>query len=481
MTDSNAPAGAPSTADLAAYVEAAKRLLAHGGYERTGDVTQARDWGFAHIVAYLEAHERPDARPSVHVAGTKGKGSVATIVEAILRAAGAHTLLLTSPDLHSARERIAIDGAPIGPARFAAVATRLLDDPAAARWSYFELLTVMGWLAGAEAGCDWNVVEVGLGGRLDTTNAMVTNPSAGGAAHGKAVAVITPIDLEHTEILGDTIAQIAAEKAGIITGPLPVVAAPMRASALDVIRARCLEAGATLHELATECALRVMSRGLEGQTIDLRTPVRTYRALRTSLLGQHQAENIATAVRAAEEAWAAVAAARGLEGDAAHSDAQLPEAAVTAGVANVRMPGRAEVIRQRPLTLVDGLHTPLAARRFREALDALPVPRRRVWVIGMLGGRAIAPILEPLIGEGDDVVVAPPPSERAADVAAIVRAARDLGALPQRAKSVAEAIDRATEQAGERGAVIVVGSLYTVAAAREHLLAVTSDHLLGIR
>ena len=455
--------GGPSAGDLAAYVDAAKRLLAHGGYERTGNIAATRDWGFAHITAYLEAHasegRRPDARPSIHVAGTKGKGSVATLAEAILHAAGAHTLLMTSPDLHSARERIAIDGAPIDYARFAAVATQLLDDPAAEGWSYFELLTVMGWLAGADASCDWNVVEVGLGGRLDTTNAMAS----------KTAAVITPIDLEHMEILGDTIAKIAAEKAGIITGPVPVVAAPMRESALDVIRARCAEMGATLHEVATECALRVQSRGLEGQTLDLRTPLRTYRALRTPLLGQHQAENIATAVRATEEAWRA------------QTGEDLPEAAVTQGIEHARMPGRAEVIRQRPVTIVDGLHTPLAAKRFREALDALPIPKRRVWVIGILGGRAIAPILEPLIGEGDDVIVAPPPSERAVDVSEIVRAARDLGALPQRATSIAAALDRATEQAGDRGAVIVCGSLYAVAAAREHLLAITSDHALGIR
>jgi len=392
------------------------------------------------------------------VAGTKGKGSVATIAEAIVRASGARTLLMTSPDLHSARERITIDGVPIGHAAFAEAARFVLDDPATAGWSYFELLTVMGWLAGAQAGCDWNIVEVGLGGRLDTTNAM----------QSKTAAVITPIDYEHMAILGDTIVKIAGEKAGIITGPIPVIAAPMRASAIEVFRARCVEVGATLHEVATQCALRVQSRGLDGQTIDLRTPLRTYRALRTSLLGQHQAENIATAVRAVEEAFAA----RGEE---------LPEVAVTQGVEAVRMPGRAEVIRRRPLTIVDGLHTPLAAKRFREALDALPVPKRRVWVVGMLGGRPIEPILEPLIGQGDDVMVAPPPSERAADVGDIVRAARDLGALPQRAKSVAEAIDRATEQAGERGAVVVCGSLYTVAAAREHLLAVMSDHALGIR
>ncbi len=445
-------------ADLRAYGEAVRALLAHGGFERTGDVSLAKKWDIDHVVAWLESRGRPDRRHTVHVAGSKGKGSVATITAAILHAAGARTLLMTSPDLHAARERIAIDSAPIPPGDFARVAREVLEDPACAGWSYFELLTAMGWLAGAEAGCDWQVVEVGLGGRLDTTNAMA----------GKEVAVITPIDLEHTEILGDTLPQIASEKAGIITGPCEVVVEPMRASALDVIRARAAEHGATLHEVTTECAMRVTSMNLDGQKLDLRTPLRTYRNLETPLAGTYQSENLATAVRAAELAWAAT----GLE---------LPEAAVRDAVRKVRLPGRVEVLRRQPLMVLDGLHTPLAARRFAEALRALPVPARRVWVLGVLAGKDIAGMLEPLIGEGDEVIVAPPPSPRAADPAEVARAVRARGALAQRAASIEEALERAAALAGERGAVIVVGSLYTVAAAREHLLGIAGDHALGLR
>ena len=190
-------------AAIRAYVEAMRALLAHGGFERTGDVLAAKKWDFDHITAWLDANGRPDARPTVHVAGSKGKGSVSSMTASILRAAGAHTLLLTSPDLHSARERIQIDGAPLGYGDFAEVARALLDDPAAAGWSYFEMLTVMGWMAGQRAACDWQVVEVGLGGRLDTTNAVAQ----------KQVAVVTPIDLEHVAILGDSIPGIAREKA----------------------------------------------------------------------------------------------------------------------------------------------------------------------------------------------------------------------------------------------------------------------------
>ncbi len=447
------------------YASAVRRLLDHGGFERTGDVAQAKKWDFDHITRWLDANGRPDRRLTVHVAGSKGKGSVASMVAAILREAsrasgGGPVLLLTSPDLHSARERIQVDGRPLGHRQFARVAERLLDDPAAEGWSYFEMLTVMGWMAGAEAACEWQVVEVGLGGRLDTTNAVAE----------KQVAVITPIDLEHVAILGDSIPAVAREKAGIITGPCEVVVEPMRQSAIDVIRARSLEVGATPHEVTEECALRVTASSLDGQKLDIRTPVRTYRNLEVALVGPYQTENLATALRAAELAWAS-----------AHGGDDLPEAAVRDALRRFHMPGRFEVVKQKPLVILDGLHTPLAARRFAEGLRALPVPKRRVWVLGVLSDKALDQMVEPLLGEGDDVIVAPAGSARSADAGDIVRAVNARGAIAQRAPSVADAVDRARDMAGQGGAVLVVGSLYVVAAAREHLLGIAGDHTLGLR
>ncbi|MCK9487318.1 MAG: hypothetical protein M0R73_11570 [Dehalococcoidia bacterium] len=450
---------------LRAYASAVRALLDHGGFERTGDVQQAKRWDFDHITRWLDANGRPDRRLTVHVAGSKGKGSVASMVAAILREAsrasgGGPVLLLTSPDLHSPRERIQVDGRPLSYLEFAEVAGTLLADPEAAAWSYFEMLTVMGWVAGQRSGCEWQVVEVGLGGRLDTTNAVAE----------KQVAVITPIDLEHVAILGDSIPAVAREKAGIITGPCEVVAEPMRASAIDVVRERSAEVGATLHEVTEECALRVLSSGLEGQKLDIRTPVRTYRNLETALVGPYQTENLATALRAAELAWAS-----------AHPGEDLPEAAVRDALRGFRMPGRFEVVKQQPLVILDGLHTPLAARRFAEGLRTLPVPKRRVWVLGVLSDKALDEMVEPLLAAGDDVIVAPAGSTRSAEVGDVVRVVNARGAIAQQAASVVEAVERAREMAGERGAVLVVGSLYVVAAAREHLLGIAGDHALGLR
>lgn len=449
---------APSDAELHAYVEAARRLLARGGYERSGDPAEARRWGLDHVRAWLDGHANPDARPTVHVAGSKGKGSIAAMVEAMLRAQGAHTLLLTSPDLHQKRERIAIDGAPISHARFAAAADAVLSDEETAAWSLFEAVTVMGWVAGAEAGCDWQVLEVGLGGRLDTTNVV----------RAKAVAVIAPIDLEHTAILGETIPEIAAEKAGIITGPCDVVASPLRASALDVVRARAQQMDAMLHEVTVECAIRQETHSLDGQELSLRTPLRTYRKLKLPLVGAHQAENAATAVRAAELALASLGGA-------------IDEAAVREGLATVRCPGRFEVVGRRPITVLDGAHTPLAARRLRQALDAAGVPQRRVFVIGMLAGKDVDRFTHDLLGERDEVIVASPQSARAGDAGELVRALHATGTPAQRAPDVASALERAAAVAGERGAVIVTGSLYTVAEAREALLGVVGDRAFGLR
>lgn len=445
-----------------AYVEAVRGLLGRGGFERTGDPQEAKRFRVTHIRDYLDRAGKPEERRTVHVAGSKGKGSTAAMVESILRAAGAHTLLLTSPDVHQSRERVRVDGEPLDHAAFARLAQALLGDEATQGWSYFELVTVLGWLAGAEAGCDWQVLEVGLGGRLDTTNVIAR----------KDVAMVLPIDLEHTAILGDTIPEVAAEKAGILTGPCEAVVAPLRESAIGVVRAKATEAGATLHEVATECAMRVTGQNLDGQILDLRTPLRTYRRLQLPLIGRHQAENAAAAVRAAELAWAAVGE-------------ELPAPAVAQGLARVAWPGRFEVLRRRPLIVADALHTPLAATRFRETVDALGLARPRVLVAGFLGGRDTSAVARALLGPDGEtmttVIVTSPSSERAADPGEVEDAFRAEGAAVQRAPDVEAAVELARSLAGERGTVLVTGSLYTVSEAREHILGVTGDRAYGLR
>ena len=284
--------------------------------------------------------------------------------------------------------------------------------------------------------------------------------------------MVLPIDLEHTAILGDTIPEIATEKAGIITGPCEVVVAPLRESAIDVVRAHAAVAGATLHEVAAECAMRVTNQNLDGQTLDLRTPLRTYRRLQLPLIGRHQAENAAAAVLAAELAWAS-------------AGEELPASAVSQGLGRVAWPGRFEVLRRRPLIVADALHTPLAARRFRETVEALGLRRPRVLVTGLLGGRDAPALARALLGADGEamttVVATAPSSQRAAGIAEVEAAFRAEGAPVQRAEGVAAAVDLALDLAGDGGTVLVTGSLYTVSEAREHLLGVTGDRAFGLR
>lgn len=404
-------------------------------------------------------------RGTIHIAGSKGKGSTAAMIAAVLRAAGHSLGLYSQPHLHRFVERIVVGDEPIAPDDFGRLMGELAPqieaedaDGSYGTVSTFEALTALAFLYFRERSVQWQVLEVGLGGRLDTTNAVAA----------KEVAVITPIDLEHTAILGDTIPEIAAEKAGIIGGACEVVVAPMRDSALDVVRARAAEVGATLHVLADECAQHVTSQTLEGQRLDLRTPVRTYRGLRLPLVGPHQAQNAGAAVRAAELAFAA-------------SGEELPERAVHEGLAKVRAPGRFEVLRRNPLVIVDGMHTALAAKRFRQTVDALSLPRQRALVVGLLEGKDLAGVVRELVAADDSVIVTRPASSRAADPGEVAEAFAEAGVAVQRAPDLASAIERASVVAGERGVVFVVGSLYLAAEARELLLAVTGDRAFGLR
>ena len=252
----------------------------------------------------------------------------------------------------------------------------------------------------------------------------------------------------------------------------------MRASALDVVRAAAADAGVELFEVAEHTAMRARPTGLDGQRIDLQTPLRTYRQLRLPLLGPHQAENAAAAVLAAELAWRTRATTA--EASAPES-ADLPEAAVREGLERVRLHGRLEILRRDPLVIVDGAHTPLAARRISEALAQLALPRHRITVLGVLEGKDLEGLAAALAEEGDDVIVAPPRSPRAADPRDVARALRERRALAQLAPDVPTAVERAIEQVGERGMVLVTGSLVTVAEARAALLGVTDDAELGAR
>ena len=271
-------------------------------------------WGLERVTAVLaELGEPQHAWPSIHVAGTNGKGSVAVTAARVLEASGRTVGLYTSPHLIDFRERIVIGGAPVDQDVLEACAARVLPLAEQQDCSFFESATALAFLAFAEAGIDAAVVEVGLGGRLDATNVIV--PRA---------AVVTGIARDHAEYLGDTLELIAAEKAGIVKAGVPLVLGPMPDRLLDVFRARAAELEATTFTLGLDAAASSVRPADGGTAFTYVSPAAPDGIeLWTPLFGSHQASNAALAVLALE---------RGGFGP--------PPDAVRTGVADVRWPGR---------------------------------------------------------------------------------------------------------------------------------------------
>jgi len=440
------------------YQQALGYLMSFADFERTGQFTARPD--LAPTKALLRALGDPQRGPlTVHIAGSKGKGSTAAMLASILREAGLRTGLYTSPHLHTFCERIRLDGEPISQEAFARHVEALAPavDEARARHPErrlvtFDLLTALGFRAFREEGVDAQVIETGLGGRLDSTNVL----------DEKAVCVITPISLEHTAILGDTIAKIAREKAGIITPAAVVVMGLQRESAAAVIRQTCAERGASLVEAAQACAMTRTGHSSEGQDFRLRTPAGTY-DLHLPLLGRHQLENAATAVLAAE-----ALARQGVE---------LSEVACRRGLEGVRWPGRLEIVRRRPLVVLDGAHNGQSARRLREALEEDLDIGRAILVMGYSGDKdatALAREMEPVAAR---VIATRSRSPRAAPPQEVAAAFAEHGIAASCEESVAVAMDAALAQAEPGDAICVFGSLFVAAEAREHLLGIASDLL----
>jgi dihydrofolate synthase/folylpolyglutamate synthase len=404
------------------------------------------------------------AMPVIHLAGTNGKTSTSRMVESLLRAFGLRTGLFTSPHLHSVRERIRLDGEPIDMERFVRIHTDiapylgLVDrrsvEAGGPRLSYFEVLTAMAYAAFADAPVDVAVVEAGMGGTWDATN----------VADGQ-VAVVLPIDIDHAEYLGPDIATIAGEKAGIISERASVVLAHQSLEAAEVLLARCVEQAATVAREGVEFGVLDRRPAIGGQLLTLQGPGGVYDEVFLPLFGAHQASNAAVAL-AAVEAF--------LGGGTAPLNAEL----VRAGFADVRSPGRLEVVRRGPTVVVDAAHNPHGAAALAEAIQDGFDFTSLVGVVGVLEGkdaRGLLMALEPILVE---VIVTSNASPRALDADDLAEVAVEVFG-PERVEVVprlADALDIAIERADEAAAqldggtgVLVTGSVVTAAEARAML------------
>ena len=390
-------------------------------------------------------------RRTVHIAGSNGKGSTGAMIASVLQAAGEPAGLFTSPHLHRFVERISVEGEPIAPEAFGHLMGELAPqiDAEDADGSYgavstFEALAALAFLYFREREVRWQVLEVGLGGRLDATNVF----------DEKDVCVIMPIGLEHTAILGDTVAQIAEEKAAIITPGTTVVMAPQRESAAEVVRSVSSEREATLIEVAEACALSRSGSSLDGQEFTLRTPGGT-RKLRIPLLGRHQLNNAAAAALALDAI-------------------KIDEAALRQGLAALRWPGRIEILRRQPLVIADGAHNRDAARALVRTVREDLGRSSAVLIVGCSGDKDMDALADELAPLATQVVATRSRHPRAIEPREVARvfAERDVPVAVE--EPVGAAVDAALAQAAGE-AVIACGSLFVAAEAREHLLGVEYD------
>ena len=409
--------------------------------------------------------------PSIHVAGTNGKTSVTRMVEALLIALQLRTGRTTSPHLQAAVERIAIDGTPISPARYVATYreiepfVQIIDDQSLASgtgpaMSKFEVVTAMAFAAFADAPVDVAVVEVGMGGRWDATN-VINAP----------VAVITPIAIDHVDYLGDTIAAIAGEKAGIITraaaGTPDTVAVIGRQTpeAMEVLLAQAVRADAAVAREDSEFAVLDRRVAIGGQVLQLQGLGGVYSDLFLPLHGEHQAHNAAVAL-AAVEAFFGAGAQRQLDVDA-----------VRAGFAAVTSPGRLERVRSSPTVFIDAAHNPAGAAALARTLTGEFDFRFLVGVLSVLADKDVDGILAALEPVFDHVLVTHNGSPRALDVDSLAVAASERFGLERvtTATNLRDAIDAAIalvdrETPGDGGlegaGIVITGSVVTAGTAR---------------
>jgi dihydrofolate synthase / folylpolyglutamate synthase len=404
--------------------------------------------GLERITRLLAALGNPqDSFATVHVVGTNGKGSTAATLSSLLSAGNYRTGLFTSPHLISFTERMRVDGTEISQATVAHLAQRVLA-AAPEETTFFEIVTALAVLHFAETNVQLAVFEAGMGGRLDATNAL----------NGR-LAIVTPVALDHTEYLGGSLAEIAAEKAGIAKPGRPIVSARQEPEVARVIGERARALGATLAVEGEQFAAH-----WEQEALDYRGLQLTLSGLHPGLSGSYQSGNLACALAAAE-----LLSADGFP---------LKPQAFRTGLAGVSWPGRLELFPGPPRLILDGAHNPAGAQALAGALALFP--RRRLFlVVGVMGDKELSGVLGPLLPLADRVFAVAPALERALPADRLAQYCRAAGKDAVAAQSVADGIEQARAEAAGDDLVVVCGSLFTVGEARGILLSRTSQLFRG--
>ena len=434
------------------YQAALEYILSFTDFERSPAIVySAANFDLRRMEELLERMGNPHLRVrSIQVAGTKGKGSTAAMIASALSAAGYRTGFYTSPHLHTFRERISIDGQNITEGEFSAVVEKLKPevDEVNVRRAYgelttFEVLTAMAFTYFSDKGVDFQLLEVGLGGRLDATNVVKSE-----------ICVITSISLDHAEVLGHSLAEIAREKAGIIKPGAIVVTSPQQREAEGPIEEACRQKGARLIAVGRDVTWHKISADMNGQSLNIKGQAASYH-LTIPLLGEHQLENAATAVAALE-----ALASRGVI---------IPNQSIVDGLTEVHWPGRLEVLGHKPIFVVDGAHNADSARRLKEALEQYFDFERMILIIGASSDKDVAGIAGELAPLATVAIATRSRHPRALPPSLLFEQLVSRGVATELMESVAGAASRALALAGPRDLICATGSLFVAAEAIEYL------------
>jgi dihydrofolate synthase/folylpolyglutamate synthase len=430
------------------YTEAIAYLHSLTDYEKTRiERYTPETLDLSRVEKLLAALGNPHTHfPSLHIAGTKGKGSTAAMSEACLRAADYRTGLYTSPHLHTFCERIQVDGQKIEREQVVALMEEIhplieqMPDV-----TTFEAITAIGFLHFARSEVDVAVVEVGLGGRLDATNVLMPE-----------VSVITSLSLDHTYLLGDTLAEIAREKAGIIKPGIPTVSAPQRAEAIKMLETISRERKAPLIEIGRDWDYSHGPVDRGGQSFTIRLIADGGSELDGEywipLLGRHQLENSASAIAALD-----ILRQQGF---------RIPAEAVRQGLHNTRWPGRMEILSHEPLVVVDCAHNPYSAQELRKALTEWFPDKKWVLIFGASTDKDIGGILTHLLPISDYIITTRSAHPRAKGPIELADIVAKVGGGAEVSVNVRKSIQRGLAMMEPNNGLLVTGSIFLVADAR---------------
>jgi len=375
--------------------------------------------------------------PSIHIAGTKGKGSVACFLSNVLREAGYKVGLYTSPHLARITERLSVNNKEIGKKEFALLTNRARSVveglPNPIKPSFFELFTLMCFMHFASKKVDLAVFETGMGGRFDATN--VLRP---------LVSVITSISLDHMEELGSKITDIAREKREIIKKGSICVSAPQEPEVLSLIREKCKSENVKLFAVGTDIIFRGLSCNDKREVLDVETKTGKFRKLRTQVLGRHQLENAAVVIGTVEALK--------------EKGYQISHRAVYAGIKKTRLRGRCEVINKNPLVVLDSAHNKESADALKKTISRNFNVKKIILVLAIMKDKDIKGITGTLAEIADRVIITKADTPRSADPGMIRRFVKNRNVIV--ADNVSKAYNISKELAGKDDMIVITGSFY---------------------